>query len=177
VAPTPRPYRESRSASGSLLREFSGDAHPADLIWHKDREERVVRVIHSQGWQLQLSEGLPFPLVEGNSYRIPARSWHRVIRGDGSLKIAIQEREKMKITESQLRKIVRQEILREGIGFTHMSGMSGTDRSIQRYVDMLGADAVMRVVDEVASEMGMDTSPDVRRREVINRLSDMSSQA
>lgn len=83
----------------------------------------------------------------------------------------------MKITESQLRKIVRQEILREGIGFTHTSGMSGTDRSIQRYVDMLGADAVMRVVDEVASEMGMDTSPDVRRREVINRLSDMSSQA
>jgi hypothetical protein len=177
VASTPRPYRESRSASGSLLREFSGDAHPADLIWHKDREERVVRVIHSQGWQLQLSEGLPFPLVEGNSYRIPARSWHRVIRGDGSLKIEIQERKKMKITESQLRKIVRQEILREGVGFTHTSGMSGTDRSIQRYVDMLGADAVVRVVDEVAAEMGMDASPDARRREVINRLSDMSSPA
>ena len=111
---TPRPYSQRALGNGTILREFSSDTHPEELIWHQDREHRTVKVIESGGWKLQLEEGLPFPLIDGNTYEIPSRSWHRVIRGPGNLKIAIQEGDKMRITESQLRRLIREELLKIG---------------------------------------------------------------
>jgi len=83
----------------------------------------------------------------------------------------------MRITESQLRKIVREEILKEGVGSTYMAAASGpgaSDRVIQKYIDQLGADAVLAVFGEVEQEMGMGSSMDVKRREFLARLADMS---
>lgn len=83
----------------------------------------------------------------------------------------------MRITESQLRKIVREEILREGVGSTYMSARTGpaaSDRVIQKYIDQLGADAVLAVFGEVEQEMGFEASMDVKRRELLSRLADMS---
>ena len=83
----------------------------------------------------------------------------------------------MRITESQLRKIVREEILREGVGSTYMAARTGpaaSDRAIQKYIDQLGADAVLAVFGEVEQEMGFEASMDVKRRELLSRLADMS---
>lgn len=110
---TPRPYRQRTLRDGTILREFRADAHPDELVWHQDRAHRSVRVVESGGWKLQLEEGLPFPLVEGNTYEIPSRSWHRVIRGPGDLKIEIVEGNSMRITESQLRQIIREVLITE----------------------------------------------------------------
>ena len=112
---TPHPYSQRKLRDGTILREFRSDARSEELVWHQDREHRTVRVIESGGWMLQLEEGLPFPLVEGNTYEIPPRSWHRVLRGPGRLKIEIQEGNTMRVTESHLRRIVREEILRESV--------------------------------------------------------------
>ena len=110
---TPRPYRESRRGD-TILREFRGDVDTEDLIWHQDKSDRQVTVVEGRGWSLQMQDGLPFTLVEGNTYDIPARTWHRLIRGQGGLRVKILETD-MRITESQLRKIVREEILREAV--------------------------------------------------------------
>jgi hypothetical protein len=107
---TPRPYSQRVLRNGTILREFRADTRSEELVWHQDREHRSVRVIKSGGWMLQLEEGLPFPLVEGNTYEIPPRSWHRVVRGPGNLRIEIQEGNTMRITESQIRRIIREEI-------------------------------------------------------------------
>lgn len=88
---TPRPYNEVRSSSGQIIREFKLDVDDHDLIWHQDRFERAVRVISAEGWKLQLEEGLPFELRDGGTYKIPARSWHRVIKGHGNLVLEITE--------------------------------------------------------------------------------------
>ena len=111
---TPHPYSQRKLRDGTVLREFQANTRSEELVWHQDREHRSVRVIESGGWMLQLEEGLPFPLVEGNTYEIPSRSWHRVVRGPGKLKIEIQEGIKMRITESQLRKLIREELLKLG---------------------------------------------------------------
>jgi GNAT superfamily N-acetyltransferase len=111
---TSLPYRQRTLRDGTILREFRSDAHPDELVWHQDRSHRSVRVLESGGWKLQLEEGLPFPLFEGNTYEIPSRSWHRVIRGPGDLKIEIMEGDNVRITESQLRKIIREELSRLG---------------------------------------------------------------
>ena len=105
---TPHPYEEKRFDNGLILREFKHNANVDDLIWHQDKKDRKVFVVESSGWKLQLSSGLPFPLIEGKEYFIPKKSWHRVIKGNGNLKIEIHERDdKMQIAESQLRQHVR----------------------------------------------------------------------
>jgi hypothetical protein len=105
---TPHPYEEKRFDNGLILREFKHNANVEDLIWHQDKKDRKVFVVESNGWKLQLSNGLPFPLIEGKEYFIPKKSWHRVIKGNGNLKIEIHERDdKVKITESQLRQQVK----------------------------------------------------------------------
>lgn len=107
---TPRPYSELRRGD-TILREFRGDVDSEDLIWHQDERDRRVTVVEGKDWKLQLQDGLPFQMVEGNTYDIPARTWHRLIRGQGNLRVKILEKD-MRITESQLRKIVREEAQR-----------------------------------------------------------------
>ena len=107
------PFRQTKEGS-VIRRTFSEGVDSADLVWHRDRSGRIVTVIESHGWHLQFDGGLPIPLVEGSTYSIPARSWHRVIKGTGQLRIVISEGDMpMELTESQLRRIVREEILRE----------------------------------------------------------------
>lgn len=86
-----RPYREVRISESSMLREFSRDVPAAELEWHMDHRDRKVTVVHDGGWLLQLQEGLPFRLLPGHTYVIPRESWHRVIRGQGDLRILIEE--------------------------------------------------------------------------------------
>lgn len=107
---TPRPYSELRRGD-TILREFRGDVDSEDLIWHQDERDRRVTVVEGKDWKLQLQDGLPLQMVEGDTYDIPARTWHRLIRGQGNLRVKILEKD-MRITESQLRKIVREEAQR-----------------------------------------------------------------
>jgi len=105
----PRPYRELRKGD-AIHREFRGDVDSGDLVWHQDERDRRVTVVEGKDWKLQLQDGLPFQMVEGNTYSIPARTWHRLIKGQGSLRIKILEEDMgIKLTESRLRRIVRQE--------------------------------------------------------------------
>lgn len=89
---TPRPYNETKEGS-TVLREFTENVNSDELIWHQDRNDRRVTVIECKQWQLQLEKGLPFQLIEGNTYDIPANTWHRVIKGIGNLRIKIVEKD------------------------------------------------------------------------------------
>lgn len=108
----PRPYRELRRGD-TILREFSGDVDSGDLVWHQDERDRRVTVVEGKGWKLQLQEGLPFQLIEGNTYGIPARTWHRLIKGRGGLRVNILENQMaIRLTETKLRQIIREEAKR-----------------------------------------------------------------
>lgn len=74
-----------------MVREFSDDVSKEELEWHMDRRDRRITVIEGDGWKLQLESGLPFTLVEGSVYSIPRASWHRIIKGNGALRILIDE--------------------------------------------------------------------------------------
>jgi hypothetical protein len=115
VMETPRPYRQRSLGDGTILREFREDVMSEDLVWHQDRLDRRVTVLEGQDWRLQLQDGLPFTLIEGNTYSIPAKSWHRIIRGRGRLMLKIQERKDnmaIRLTETKLRQIIREEAQR-----------------------------------------------------------------
>lgn len=84
-----RPYKEKKVNSNFLIREFASDASDDELVWHRDQEDRLVTVNESNGWKLQLDNEMPFEMVVGESYFIPALKWHRVIRGHGRLIIEV----------------------------------------------------------------------------------------
>ena len=65
------------------IRRFRDDVNPEDLIWHRDKETRLVTVIKSVGWMFQFDEMLPFELEVGEKFEITRGVYHRIIKGTG----------------------------------------------------------------------------------------------
>ena len=87
------PFKETKSKNNRLIREFSQDVDTTELIWHRDREDRTVRVLESNGWKLQLDNQLPVLLEGKKEYKIPKYMYHRVIKGEGKLVVEIEKHE------------------------------------------------------------------------------------
>ena len=88
------PFKETKTKEGLFLREFDKDTDSEELVWHRDREDRVVTIVEGNNWQLQMDNELPKILEDGQKYFIPAKEYHRVIKGDGKLKVLIEKRKK-----------------------------------------------------------------------------------
>jgi quercetin dioxygenase-like cupin family protein len=74
------PFSEERSGPNKKIRTFSSRVEEEELVWHRDREDRVVKVLESSGWFLQLDNELPLELLAGDVHVIPKNVWHRVVR-------------------------------------------------------------------------------------------------
>jgi hypothetical protein len=72
------------------IRVFEETIDPDELIWHQDREDRLVKVIEANGWGYQLDNQLPLPLEEGQELFIPKMTYHRVIKGTGPLVVEVR---------------------------------------------------------------------------------------
>lgn len=66
--------------SGARVRTFSPEIDDEDLVWHRDAEDRIINVIESSGWYLQLEDLLPVLLIKEKNYEIKSGVWHRVIK-------------------------------------------------------------------------------------------------
>ena len=85
------PFEEQQVSINKFIREFSEDVDDIELIWHRDREDRVVSVIEGNGWKFQFDEELPFEMVDGIEITILKGNLHRVIKGKGPLKIEVHK--------------------------------------------------------------------------------------
>ena len=76
-----RPYIDSDT------RFFSKEVNQEDLVWHRDREDRLVESIYPTDWLIQLDGELPISL--NSIIKIDKSRWHRLIKGSGDLNIKI----------------------------------------------------------------------------------------
>ena len=83
------PYTNTLITQTSVIREFSSEVDPMELVWHQDEEDRTIEILEGEGWQLQRDNELPLALQEGDSIFIPMGQIHRVIKGNTNLKIQI----------------------------------------------------------------------------------------
>ena len=83
------PFEEEQINENTFIRTFSADVDEMELIWHEDRENRVIKVLEGNGWKFQFDEELPFEMIDGIDIVIPKGVIHRVIKGDGPLKIKV----------------------------------------------------------------------------------------
>ncbi len=84
------PFKEIKLAENKVIRVFdSEDTSQEELIWHQDREDREVTVEKSKDWHLQLENEIPVKLEKGQTYFIPAYTWHRLLIGKKKLIVEI----------------------------------------------------------------------------------------
>ena len=74
-----------------FTRVIKEDVEDQQLIWHKDRKYRVVKVIYGTGWKLQYDNELPTDLELGKNYHINKEQFHRLHKGNSELKLEIKE--------------------------------------------------------------------------------------
>ena len=56
-----------------------------------DKENRIITILEGNGWKFQFDEELPIEMTKGKSISIEKGRLHRVIKGNGPLKIKLQK--------------------------------------------------------------------------------------
>ena len=85
------PFEEEQIDQFNFIRTFSADVDEMDLIWHADKENRIITVLEGNGWKFQFDEELPIKMTKGKSISILKGRIHRVIKGNGPLVIKLQK--------------------------------------------------------------------------------------
>ena len=85
------PFEEEKIDQYNFIRTFPADVDEMDLIWHADKENRIITVLEGNGWKFQFDEELPIEMTEGKSISILKGVIHRVIKGNGPLVIKLQK--------------------------------------------------------------------------------------
>lgn len=80
-----RPYSEKKE-EGYIIREFSQDTPSFELVWHRDREDRIIEAVNNNNWKFQFDNELPVSITK---LFIPKETYHRLIKGSGNLKLKI----------------------------------------------------------------------------------------
>jgi len=81
------PYTDIEVTDKYIIREFNENIDPIELLWHRDLEDRTIEAIGETDWKLQLDNELPTSL--NKQILIERHQWHRVIKGNGNLRLKI----------------------------------------------------------------------------------------
>ena len=85
-----RPYVDLETTEEYIIREFDENIDPIELLWHRDDEDRVVKILEcGEGWSFQFDNELPLTLEKEDTICIMRHEWHRVIKGQDKLRIQI----------------------------------------------------------------------------------------
>lgn len=83
------PFQETKLSDSEFIRVFSQDTDSGEFMWHRDYEDRVIESINDTDWKIQIDNELPIK-IEGKVF-IPKGVYHRLIKGNGDLKIKLQK--------------------------------------------------------------------------------------
>lgn len=84
-----KPYKEKILSENIVLRSFHKHVMQSELVWHRDHEDRKIKILEGSGWHFQRDNELPFLLHEGDIIKISAKEYHRLIKGNTKLIVKI----------------------------------------------------------------------------------------
>lgn len=73
------PYKDNGNK-----RVFLFTVNDEELIWHRDKEDRIITVINGKGWSFQFDNQMPIELTEGSIVEIPAMVFHRIFKNSSA---------------------------------------------------------------------------------------------
>jgi len=80
------PYTDQKN-----IRVFKHDVRDSDLVWHTDKQNRVITILEGEGWRFQRDNELPMNLSKGDILIIPEGQIHRIHKGMTDLVIKIEK--------------------------------------------------------------------------------------
>lgn len=87
-----KPFLDSELCDTSWVRVFDISKTTSDeYVWHRDVNNRVIRVLNGEGWKFQFDNELPFDINKDDEFFVPRMVYHRIIPGKTSLRIKIDE--------------------------------------------------------------------------------------
>jgi hypothetical protein len=86
------PYKEIK-INNSILREFNKETDSKELVWHRDRNDRDVRVLAGEGWHIQFENCLPRKMKVGDYINIEALTYHRILKEDECTNLVLEIKE------------------------------------------------------------------------------------
>lgn len=90
-------YKQENITNNKFIRTFKSDVDSSELVWHRDKKNRIVEVLNDSDWFVQLENELPRKLNKGDILFISKESYHRVIKGDTDLEVKILEEKGLKL--------------------------------------------------------------------------------
>jgi len=81
------PFQETKLGNNVFIREFDKNIDSGEFVWHRDREDRVIKSIGKTDWLIQIDNELPKEINE--KVFIPMGVYHRLIKGTNDLKIKL----------------------------------------------------------------------------------------
>lgn len=84
-----KPYTEETLSDNKVIRKFSSKSDDHEFRWHRDDENRFIRIIKSNGWFFQFDNEIPFEMKEDGFFSIKKGQWHRIIKGYDDLILSI----------------------------------------------------------------------------------------
>jgi len=85
-----KPYTEIQQHN-TIIRTFPFDLNEEELVWHRDHNDRNVKVLTGEGWKVQMDNQLPKEIKRGDTFFIPKETYHRIIKGNTDLVVKITE--------------------------------------------------------------------------------------
>jgi quercetin dioxygenase-like cupin family protein len=85
------PYTDHTTQQQKFIRTFSADVNSTELVWHRDRSDREVKVISGQGWKFQHDNQIPQQLSAGDVINVKKNQFHRLLKGQDELILEITE--------------------------------------------------------------------------------------
>ena len=87
-----RPYIDKKLSKTVKIRTFDPNVTDSDeYVWHRDTTDRKVTVLEGHDWKFQFDGDIPKTINIGEEIYIKKHVYHRIIAGNGLLKIKIEE--------------------------------------------------------------------------------------
>ncbi len=84
-------YRDLQLSENVKYRRILNEGVADECTWHRDERDRVIQIVEGIGWKIQFDGQLPVALKQGDTIRVMAQEWHRVLPGRGDLLLVIKE--------------------------------------------------------------------------------------
>lgn len=70
----------SISTKEKNVKTYKSDIPEKELLWHKEREPQLFKVLDGKGWKIQFENTQPIDIKPGEEIVIPAKKYHRLIK-------------------------------------------------------------------------------------------------
>ena len=63
-----------------ILRVFMVDVDSRELVWHRDKTDRHIKVLLCSGWFFQTDNEIPIELKANDEFFVPKEFFHRIFK-------------------------------------------------------------------------------------------------